>query len=109
MLSKKFRLNRKQIGLIHKRGRRFSLPAGEAGLGKIGAKCLPNHLEFSRFAVNVPVKVYKKAVDRNRLRRLIYDKAGQLNLKGYDCLIGVFRPLTDEKNEIQQLKKLINL
>jgi len=102
MLSKKFRLNRKQIGLIHQRGRRFSF-------GKIGAKCLANYLDYSRFAVNVPVKVYKKAVDRNRLRRLVYDSAGRLNLKGYDCLITVFSPLSDEKNEIQQLQKLVNL
>lgn len=102
MLAKTYRLSKKQIGLIHQRGRRLSF-------GKIGAKCLSNHLDYSRFAVNVPIKAYKKAVDRNRLRRLIYDSAGKLNLRGYDCLITVFSPLTDEKNEIQQLQKLVNL
>ena len=104
MLAKKYRLNRKKIGLIHKRGRRFNF-------GKIGMKCLPNNLGYSRFAVNVPVSVYKKAVDRNRLRRIIYDEAGKsvLAQKSYDCLIGLFAPLTDEKNEIQKVFKQITI
>ena len=99
MLSKKFRLNRKQIGLIHKKGRRFNF-------GGIGVKYLPNRLEFSRFAVNVPVKVSKKATERNRLRRIVYDEIGMAKPTGaVDCLIGIYRK-DDEVAVRQKIKKI---
>lgn len=101
MLSKKYRLSRKEINLIHKKGRRF-------GVGGIGVKCLKNQLGYSRFAVNVPVSVSKKATERNRIRRIVYDEIGKTCLPagrakptgGTDCLIGIYRK--DEETAIRQ-------
>ncbi len=99
MLAKKFRLSRKQIGLIHKRGRRLNAEG-------IGLKCLPNHLGYSRFAVNVPISVSKKATERNRIRRIIYDEIGKASSKGsVDCLIGIYRK-DDEAAIRQKIKKI---
>jgi len=91
MLAKKYRLSRKQIGFIHKRGRRL-------GLEKISVKFSPNRLDFSRFAVNVPTSVYKNATDRNRLRRIVYDEIGKMKmLSPYDCLINIYSQDSEEK------------
>lgn len=99
MLGKKFRLSRKEISLIHKRGRRLNAEG-------IGIKCLNNQLGYSRFAVNVPVNVSKKATDRNRLRRIIYDEIAKAKPTGaVDCLIGIFRK-DDEVSIRQKIKKI---
>lgn len=63
MLSREHRLNKKQdIERIFKRGR--SIYAGSLGL-----RVAPNNLAASRFTVVVSLKVSKKAVERNRLKR----------------------------------------
>jgi ribonuclease P protein component len=99
MLSKKFRLSRKEIETIHKNGRRLNA----AGLS---IKCLANNLDYSRFAVNVPVKVSKKATVRNRLRRIVYDEIGKAKPAGnLDCLIGIYR-LGDEAVLRQKVKQI---
>ena len=84
MLRKKYRLSRKQIGFIHKKGRRLNVEG-------ISIKCLANRLGYSRFAVNVPVSVSKKATERNRIRRIIYDEIGKIKPSGsIDCLINIY-------------------
>ena len=99
MLSKKFRLSRKQIGLIYKRGRRFSADG-------LSIKCLANNLGYSRFAVNVPTKVSKKATERNRIRRIIYDEIGKSKPSGSgDCLINIYNK-TDEALLRAKIKKI---
>lgn len=63
MLARGHRLNKKQdIEKVFKRGR--SVYAGSLGL-----RASPNNLETSRFTVVVSLKVSKKAVERNRLKR----------------------------------------
>ena len=98
MLAKQYRLTRKQIGLIHKKGRRFSM-------GKIGIKYTPNQQEHARYAINISTSVYKNATDRNRLRRIVYEEVGKLNLKPYDFMIGIFSPL-EEKDARAQIQKI---
>ena|SRR3990167_4255743 len=99
MLAKKFRLSRKEIGLIHKKGRRLSSDG-------ISIKCLANRLGFCRFAVNVPVSVSKKATERNRIRRIVYDEIGKTNPQGsIDCLINIYSK-TEEKLLRGKIKKI---
>jgi ribonuclease P protein component len=99
MLAKKFRLTRKQISLIHKKGRRLSAEG-------ISIKCLANRLGFCRFAVNVPTSVSKKATERNRIRRLVYAEIGKNKPFGnLDCLISIYRPM-DENLLREKIKKI---
>ena len=99
MLAKKFRLTRKQIGFIHKKGRRLSAEG-------VAIKCLANRLGFCRFAVNVPVSVSKKATERNRIRRIVYDEIGKTKPSGsIDCLISIYRPM-DENLLREKIKKI---
>lgn len=99
MLAKKFRLTRKQIGLIHKRGRRLNVEG-------ISIKCLANREGYSRFAVNVPVSVSKKATDRNRIRRVVYDEIGKTKPTGsIDCLINIYQK-PDEAILREKIKKI---
>ena len=101
MLSKKYRLSRKEIGWIHKKGRRL-------GLEKISVKFAPNRLDFSRFAVNVPTSVYKKAVDRNRLRRIVYDEIGKIKMTAAkDFLINIYGQ-DSEKNIRQKTREILS-
>ena len=69
---------------------------------------------YSRFAVNVPVSVSKKATVRNRLRRIVYDEIGQACPEcsrrakpagSVDCLIGVYQK-QDEKILRAKIKKI---
>ena len=100
MLSKKYRLTRKQVGYVYQKGKRFSL-------GEIGVKYFPNRLEHARFAINIPAKVYKKAVDRNHLRRIIYDEVGKLPILGYDFIISLYKSV-DEENIRSKTKEIFN-
>ncbi len=102
MLSKKYRLSGKDISLLHKKGRRLTAEG-------LALKCRPNGLDFARFAVNVPVKTSKKATERNRLRRIVYDEIGkdyhQPKNGGLDCLIGIYQK-DDEKVLRAKIKKV---
>jgi len=63
MLSAAHRLaKRSDIEAVHKRGRSFFV-------GNLGLRSAKNNLKVSRFTVIVSLKVSKKAVDRNRLKR----------------------------------------
>lgn len=66
----------------------------------LGAKLIPNNLDYNRFGVLVGLKVSKKATVRNKIKRQI-KTAIRLNepflKKGYDCVIVVF-PLILAKN-----------
>ena len=89
MLAKKFRLNRKQINLIYKRGR------GKR-LGEMGIKFLVNNESFSRYSVIIPKAVIKKVTERNRLRRIIFDELSRLKSnQNADIILRVFR-VSDE-------------
>lgn len=91
MLSREHRLNKRQdIERVFKRGR--SIYANSLGL-----RLAPNNLEFSRFTVVVSLKVSKKAVERNRLKRRLREIVRREVLpqakSGFDGLILTQKPL----------------
>ena len=53
---------RSDIEAVHKRGRSFFV-------GNLGIRLAKNKLKVSRFAIITSLKVSKKAVDRNKLKR----------------------------------------
>lgn len=57
-------------------------------------KVLPTELGYSRFGVVVSKKTAKKAVDRNRLKRTIYDLAGSRkdDISVGDYIISILPP-----------------
>jgi ribonuclease P protein component len=75
----------------------------------LGAKLIPNNLDHNRFGVLVGLKVNKKAIVRNQIKRRI-KTAIRLDepflKKGYDCVI-VVSPLILAKdyNEIREALK----
>jgi len=77
----------------------------------LGAKLLSNNLDHNRFGVLVGLKVNKKAIIRNKIKRQI-KTAIRLNepflQKGYDCVIVVY-PLILAKNyhEIREALSLV--
>lgn len=98
MLAKKFRLARRQIESLRKRGLKKNF-------GNIVIKSLPNRLGYSRFAVNIPATVIKKASDRNRLRRIIFEELSQAKPQGKDFQINLYRAI-DEDALRDQIKKI---
>lgn len=64
MLAKKYRLNHKEFSLVHKSGRRI-----------FKGSLLFYYLPAKAFKISIVVskKISKKAVQRNKLRRQIYD------------------------------------
>ncbi len=80
MLAKKYRL---PWGIRFDNNRSFSIPF-------FITKAKPNRLLFNRFGVIISKKIDKRAVVRNRIKRLIYSIIEELykNIKpGYDILI----------------------
>jgi len=57
-------------------------------------KILPGELKYSRFGVVVSKKTAKKAVDRNRLKRIVYDLAGAYkdDILAGDYIISILLP-----------------
>ena len=104
MLAKKFRLNRRQINLIYKKGK------GQK-FGILGLKSLAVNLSFSRFAIVVPLAVLKKATDRNRLRRVAFSEIGQIlkdkAIQNKDYIIRFYQAPNDEKELRQIIQKVL--
>lgn len=100
MLAKKYRLTTKEVAKINSKGKRVRLD-------EMGIKYLANNLNYSRFAINIPQKVVKKSVTRNRIRRKLFGILSFWSTKGnYDMLIGLFREIPDE-NAQSLLKNLL--
>lgn len=100
MLAKKFRLKKeKKIKEVLNKGRFFKNDY-------LKLKVKENQLNYTQFATPVGLKVSKKAVDRNKIKRRLQEA---LRLKwerikqGYDVLLMVEKPII-EKNyqEIEQ-------
>ncbi|MCD6471195.1 ribonuclease P protein component, partial [bacterium] len=67
MLSKRYRLRKKgDFERLSKFGKKFYTK-------EIGLKYIKNNLQISRFGVVVSLKISKKAVVRNKLKRRILD------------------------------------
>lgn len=96
MLAKKYRLNRAEINLIYKKG------SGK-NFGAMGIKFLANSQVFPRFAIVIPGVVIKKAIARNRYRRVMYDEIGRIlkSKDGFrqnnDYIIRLYKVTADEK------------
>lgn len=84
MLKRDYRLRRRNdFGRVHARGRICHGPL-------LSLKTLPNHLPYSRAGVVVGLKISKKAVVRNRIRRRIQAQLKEIwpvILPGYDIVI----------------------
>ena len=89
---------------------------GKSGFNKIiGVKAISNKLEYNRFGILISVKVSKKAVIRNKIKRQIREIINlQLDKmkQGYDCVIICLPAIIDkdyqeiEKSVIGQFKRL---
>lgn len=66
MLPKKYRLS---TSFFRARKR----PTISFVVGGVGVRVYKTDLPYSRYAIIVPFKTAKKAVDRNRIRRLVYN------------------------------------
>ncbi len=100
MLAKKFRLTTKEVSKINSKGKK-------ARLDEMGIKYLGNSLGYSRFAINIPQKVVKKSVTRNRIRRKLFESLSFWSAKGnYDMLIGLFREIPEQQAQ-NLLKNLL--
>ncbi|MEK7162193.1 MAG: ribonuclease P protein component [Patescibacteria group bacterium] len=103
MLKKVNRLAKsKDIQKAFARGRTFFNPS-------FTLKALPSDKE-KRFTVVVSTKVYKKAVDRNRLKRIIREHIRK-NLNGFKLgnYVIITKPVAARKDEALVLKAAIDI
>ena len=70
MLQKKQRLTKKEFARVFHKGAPFASK-------DFVVKYIPNKLPFSRFGVSVGLKISKKAVTRNAIRRQLYLAIGE--------------------------------
>ena len=104
MLKKKYRLPRRDGGVVFKQGRTF-------GNAFFLTKVKNNHLFYSRLAFVVPSKIEKKPTKRNRLRRRVYEVLRhqyKLIREGLDILIIVQNPKIFKKTYPEIEKELKN-
>lgn len=66
MLPKKQRLTKKQLEYVFRKG-------GRSGNAHLNVKFIKNTRLCSRFSITISAKILKKAVERNLLRRRIYE------------------------------------
>lgn len=100
MLKKSQRVPANRISGLIKSGRRFFHPMASLFFAE-------NNLDFSRFAVIVPVKLSKKSSKRNPLRRKTYEiiRKNYGDFKpGFDCVL-IFKPgsLKFSSKQIQEI------
>lgn len=100
MLAKRFRLkNEKNIKKVLSEGRFFKNDY-------LKLKIKENNLKHSRFATPVGLKVSKKAVTRNKIKRRLQEALRlkwEKIKKGYDALLMVEKPISEkEYQEIDQ-------
>ncbi len=102
MLPKSQRLSKNRIAYLLKKGKK-------TGNGYFTLKYLPTIATSSRFSVSISIAVLPKAVDRNHLRRQIYEilrlKKDALK-KQYDVMIMVKSP-TKELKTYQDLETTV--
>lgn len=101
MLAKKYRLDRRQVGVVYRRARRQNFDG-------FSLKCLTNRLNYARFAVVVPTKVVKSTVERNRLRRFIYDQLKEIAASSnIDCVLMLHKEVKDQAELGQKIVEAV--
>ncbi len=97
-LAKKNRLNKNEVSQVFKKGKtvRYSF---------LFVKFLKNNLNHLRLAAIVPTKVYKKATERNKIRRLINAVigSGQFLEKSYDVVITATPSILEK--QVKEIKR----
>ena len=109
MISKQKRLTTSRVAYVLKKGSRF----GSSRF--FGVRFVPTSRNENRFCAIVSLKIAEKAVERNRLRRIIYDIAGSTvtGEKKLDIIL-IARPSIKEarpedlKQDIEHLIKNID-
>ena len=97
MISKKFRLKKTDIERIYKKGtRKIQHP--------FLVRTFSNRTNHNRYAVVIPKAIVAKAVDRNRLRRIIYQFILKANLQGNTDYIISLKHKADEAGIDKTLK-----
>jgi ribonuclease P protein component len=69
----------------------------------------PNDLAYARLALVVPKRFAPRAVDRNRVRRLIREtfRLHQLRFAGQDLVVRLTAPLADPPVSIDEIRSLL--
>jgi ribonuclease P protein component len=97
MLSKKERLTKnKEFEKVWQRGR-------SSFDGLLGVKAVPNNLGCNRFGILVGLKVGKKAVERNKVKRRIREAIKSFSLelkKGFDIVVISLPAAKEKKQEV---------
>lgn len=68
-----------------------------------GLKYRKNNLGYSRYAIVVGKKIAARAVDRNRIRRTIYDALGGMSNNPVDIVIFITKPTWSVDNLKQRV------
>ncbi len=105
MFSKKHRLAKtKEVKLVIARGRGFFNQY-------FSVKCLDSKLSVPRFTVVISTKVYKQAVKRNRLKRIIREffklSIGQIKSLDYTVMVKPKAAAVEEKELMASLQALL--
>jgi ribonuclease P protein component len=76
--------------------------------GPLSLKAVPNNLEFARIGFSIEKKFFKKAVSRNRIKRLLRE-AFQKNIEkiGKSFDIVVFYKKNEEKPDFKAISSLV--
>lgn len=74
----------------------------------LGVKAVKNNLKINRFGILVSVKVSKKAVDRNLLKRQIREILKTISFSDDSCydVVVIILPSSSEKNFLELKKSL---
>ncbi len=85
------------------------LAAGKRRRGEsVSIQVCDNGLDFARFAVIVPKRHVPRAVDRNRVKRLLREwfRLRQTRMQGSDVLVRVVAPLPDAGHATRDVNRL---
>jgi ribonuclease P protein component len=76
-------------------------------------KALKNEMDYNRFAVIIPARAVKGAVNRNKLKRAIFDISAE-HLGGKNDILWVFKkspdgPISQTKEVVSEIYKKIKI
>lgn len=100
MLKKTKRLTTKEFQEVFQKGKRVSSPL-----------FLLSYLDIKKegFAISVPKKIYKKAVDRNKTKRLIFNSLKTLNSLPSIGVVIVVRKKLDNMTQKETCDELLDV